>query len=209
MVALDERQLPNFAALQTALSEEKSDNLIFFAFDLLFAGREDLRTLPLAMRKARLEKFLQTRNKKFRLHYVAHLVANAQDTFASACKMGLEGIVSKKLDAPYRSDRSGSWTKAKCRAGQEVVIGGWTSEGGTVRSLLAGVYRGGDLTYVGRVGTGYGRMVAKTLSPRLEKLTREAVRSAATARLRRKATCAGLNRSWLPKSSLRGGRARE
>ncbi len=88
--------------------------------------------------------------------------------------MGLEGIVSKKLDAPYRSGRSGSWTKAKCRAGQEVVIGGWTSEGGSVRSLLAGVYRGGELTYVGRVGTGYGRTVAKTLSPRLEKLTREA-----------------------------------
>ena len=174
VVALDERQLPNFAALQTALSEEKSDDLIFFAFDLLFAGREDLRALPLAMRKARLAKMLQTRNKDFRLHYVAHLVANAQETFASACKMGLEGIVSKKLDAPYRSDRSGSWTKAKCRAGQEVVIGGWTSEGGSVRSLLAGVYRGGELTYVGRVGTGYGRTVAKTLSPRLEKLTREA-----------------------------------
>jgi bifunctional non-homologous end joining protein LigD len=174
VVALDERQLPNFAALQTALSEEKSDNLIFFAFDLLFAGREDLRALPLAMRKTRLAKMLQTRNKDFRLHYVAHLVANAQETFASACKMGLEGIVSKKLDAPYRSDRSGSWTKAKCRAGQEVVIGGWTSEGGSVRSLLAGVYRGGEFTYVGRVGTGYGRTVAKALSPRLEKLTREA-----------------------------------
>ncbi len=174
VVALDERQLPNFAALQTALSEEKSDNLIFFAFDLLFAGREDLRALPLVMRKARLAKMLQTRNKDFRLRYVAHLVANAQETFASACKMGLEGIVSKKLDAPYRSDRSGSWTKAKCRAGQEVVIGGWTSEGGSVRSLLAGVYRGRELTYVGRVGTGYGRTVAKSLSPRLEKLTREA-----------------------------------
>jgi bifunctional non-homologous end joining protein LigD len=174
VVALDEQQLPSFGALQTALSEEKSDALIFFAFDLLFAGREDLRTLPLAMRKARLEKLLQTPNKKLRLHYVAHLVANAQDTFSSACKMGLEGIVSKRLDAPYRSDRSGSWTKAKCRAGQEVVIGGWTSQGGTVRSLLAGVYRGGDLTYVGRVGTGYGHTVAETLSPRLEKLTRDA-----------------------------------
>jgi bifunctional non-homologous end joining protein LigD len=173
VVALDERQLPSFAALQTALSDEKSDDLIYFAFDLLFEGREDLRMLPLAMRKARLENLLQGQNKKFRLRYVAHLLANAQDTFTSACKMGLEGIVSKKLDAPYRSDRSGSWTKAKCRAGQEVVIGGWTSAGGTVRSLLAGVYRDGDLSYVGRVGTGYGRMVAKGLSPRLEKLTRE------------------------------------
>jgi bifunctional non-homologous end joining protein LigD len=174
VVVLDERRLPSFAALQSALSEGHSDALIFFAFDLLFEGREDLRPQPLAMRKARLEKLLQTHAQGSRLHYVAHLVANAQETFASACKMGLEGIVSKKLDAPYRSDRSGSWTKAKCRAGQEVVIGGWTSEGGAVRSLLAGVYRGKDLNYVGRVGTGYGRMVAKSLSPRLAKLSRDA-----------------------------------
>ncbi|MGO9934586.1 MAG: DNA ligase D [Steroidobacteraceae bacterium] len=173
VVALDERQLPNFAALQSALAEEKFDDLVFFAFDLLFEGKEDLRPQPLGMRKARLEKLLQGRDQGFRLHYVAHLTSNAQDTFESACKMGLEGIVSKKLDAPYRSDRSGSWTKAKCRAGQEVVIGGWTSEGGTVRSLLAGVYRGEDLNYVGRVGTGYGQRVAKALSPRLQKLTRE------------------------------------
>ena len=61
---------------------------------------------------------------------------------ASACRMNLEGIVSKRLDAPYRSGRSGSWTKAKCRGGQEVVIGGWTQEGRKLRSLLAGVHRG-------------------------------------------------------------------
>jgi bifunctional non-homologous end joining protein LigD len=86
--------------------------------------------------------------------------------------MGIEGIVSKQLDAPYRSGRTGSWTKAKCRAGQEVVIGGWTLREGTVRSLLAGVYRGDALVYVGRIGTGYGREVAKALLPALKKLTR-------------------------------------
>ena len=86
--------------------------------------------------------------------------------------MGLEGIVSKQLDAPYRSGRTGSWTKAKCRAGQEVVLGGWTTEAGTVRSLLAGVYRGGKLAYVGRIGTGYGREIAKALLPQLTKFTR-------------------------------------
>jgi bifunctional non-homologous end joining protein LigD len=88
--------------------------------------------------------------------------------------LGFEGIVSKQLDAPYRSGRTGSWTKAKCRAGQEVVIGGWTLGEGTVRSLLAGVYRGNDLAYVGRIGTGYGREVAEALLPSLEKLTRSA-----------------------------------
>jgi bifunctional non-homologous end joining protein LigD len=76
------------------------------------------------------------------------------------------------LDAPYRSGRSGSWLKTKCRAGQEVVLGGWTTEAGTVRSLLAGVYRGDEFVYVGRIGTGYGRKVAKSLLPHLKQLTR-------------------------------------
>jgi bifunctional non-homologous end joining protein LigD len=171
VIALDEQRLPSFAALQTALSEGKSEDLLFFAFDLLFEGREDLRTLPLSDRKARLEKLLSGPRIGERLHYVSHLDSSAHDVFESACRMNLEGIVSKKLDASYRSGRSASWTKAKCRAGQEIVIGGWTSEGGAVRSLLAGVHRGGRLAYVGRVGTGFGRSIAKSLSSRLEQLT--------------------------------------
>jgi bifunctional non-homologous end joining protein LigD len=172
VVALDEQRLPSFSALQAALSEDKSEDLVFFAFDLLFEKREDLRTLPLADRKARLETLLKARGISHRLHFVAHIVSSAQAVYESACKMGLEGIVSKQLNAPYRSGRSGGWLKTKCRAGQEVVIGGWTTEAGTVRSLLAGVYRGDDFVYVGRIGTGYGREVAKALLPRLKKLMR-------------------------------------
>ena len=173
VVALDQKRLPSFGALQSALAAGKSEDLVFFAFDLLFEGREDLRALPLAERKTRLEALLRARGVSNRLHYVAHLESSAQAVYASACKMGLEGIVSKRLDAPYRSGRSGSWTKAKCRAGQEVVLGGWTTEAGTVRSLLAGVYRGNYLVYVGRIGTGFSREAAKTLLPYLNKLTRE------------------------------------
>src|ERR1700678_1218290 len=174
IVALDQRRNPSFGALQAALSEGRSEDLLLFAFDLLFERREDLRTLPLAERKMRLEALLSHGEVGCRLHYLAHLAANAREVFSSACKMGFEGIVSKQLDAPYRSGRTGSWTKAKCRAGQEVVIGGWTLGEGTVRSLLAGVYRGNDLAYVGRIGTGYGREVAKALLPSLKKLTRSA-----------------------------------
>ena len=172
IVALDQQGLPSFGALQAALSEGRSEDLVLFAFDLLFEGREDLRSLPLADRKARLETLFNARGVSRRLHYVAHLVSSGQAVYSSACKMGLEGIVSKLLDAPYRSGRTGSWTKAKCRAGQEVVIGGWTTEAGTVRSLLAGVYRGNAFVYVGRIGTGYGRQVVKVLLPELKKLTR-------------------------------------
>jgi bifunctional non-homologous end joining protein LigD len=173
IVALDDHQLPNFGALQAALSAEKSDELVFYAFDLLFEGREDLRAQPLSERKARLEKFLGGQSASSQIRYVAHLQSNAEAVLASACKIGLEGIISKKLDAPYTSGRSDRWRKAKCRAGQEVVLGGWTTEAGTLRSLLAGVYRDGQLGYVGRIGTGYGRDVVKLLLPKLSKLTRE------------------------------------
>jgi len=173
IVALDERQLPNFGALQTALSQEKTDQLVCYVFDLLFDAKEDLRTLALSQRKARLETFLDQQGVSSRIRYVSHLVSNAEAVLASACKMGLEGIISKKLSAPYFSGRTDSWVKAKCRAGQEVILGGWTSEGGTLRSLLAGVNRDGRLVYAGRIGTGYGREVVKTLQPKLQKLTRE------------------------------------
>jgi bifunctional non-homologous end joining protein LigD len=171
IVALDHNRMPSFAALQAALSEDKSENLIFFAFDLLFADHADLRALPLSERKSRLEVLLETLGGD-RLRYVQHFESRADTVLLSACKMDLEGIVSKRLDAPYVSGRSGSWTKAKCRAGHEVVLGGWTTEGGKFSSLLAGVNRGGHLVYVGRIGTGYGQEVAARLMPQLQKLTR-------------------------------------
>ena len=172
VVALDAKGLPSFAALQAALSARESDALVFYAFDLLFEGREDLRALPLSERKSRLQRLLHVHDPGEHIRYVAHLLSDAGDVFASACAMGLEGIVSKKLAAPYRSGRSGSWTKIKCRPGQEGVVGGWTTEQGSVRSLLAGVYRDGRLAYIGRIGTGYGRKVDQSLLPRLKQLTR-------------------------------------
>ncbi len=172
VVALNSDGLPDFGALQAALSEKRSDTLYYFVFDLLFLGKQDLRPLPLVERKLKLERLLADAQQPERLHYVAHLVSNGRDILASAQKMHLEGIVSKKLDASYRSGRTGNWTKSKVRAGQEIVIGGWTSAAGSVRSLLAGVYRDGTLEYVGRVGTGYSQAVAKQLSPRLQRLVR-------------------------------------
>lgn len=154
IVALDGHGAPDFAALQLALSEGRDDHLIFFLFDLLFSGREDLRPLPLSDRKARLSAILGTSD---RLRYVEHFQTGGDAVLQSACRMALEGIVSKKRAAPYVSDRNGAWTKAKCRAGQEVVIGGWSDTDGRFRSLLVGVHRGDRLIYAGRVGTGYGQ----------------------------------------------------
>jgi bifunctional non-homologous end joining protein LigD len=170
IVALDHNGALDFSTLQAAISDGKTDDLIFYAFDLLFAGGEDLRRLPLAERKARLKKLLEARrNGKARsIRYVEHFESGGDAILQSACKLALEGIVSKKLSAPYRSGRSESWTKAKCRAGQEVVLGGWKTTGGKFRSLMAGVYRGDHLAFVGMVGTGFGQDTVRRIMPALK-----------------------------------------
>ena len=167
-VVLDKHGAPDFAALQAALSEGKGEDLVFFVFDLLFAGGEDLRELPLADRKARLQALIEgLKGNHPALRYVEHFETAGDTVLASACRMHFEGIVSKQLDAPYRSGRPGSWTKAKCHHGQEVIIGGWAMTGRKLRSLLAGVHRGKKLVYVGRVGTGFGEAVMRKLLPQL------------------------------------------
>ena len=169
IVALDHNGAPDFSTLQVAISDGKTDNLIYFAFDLLFAGGEDLRPLPLGERKERLKKMLEARKGKPRLvRYVEHFESGGDAILRSACKLSLEGIVSKKLDAPYRSGRSESWTKAKCRAGHEVVIGGWKTTQGKFRSLMAGVHRDDHLAFVGMVGTGFGQDTVRRIMPALK-----------------------------------------
>ncbi len=166
VVALDEHGTPDFAALQAALSEQKTRNLIFFAFDLLFVGAEDICGEPLSTRKARLQTMLK-QSKAKRLRYVEHLGTGGEAILKSACNMSLEGIVSKRLNAPYRAGRTEDWVKAKCRGGHEVVIGAWTTTNGRFRSLLAGVHRGEHLVYVGRIGTGFSQAVIERIMPRL------------------------------------------
>ena len=167
IVALDHNGAPDFAALQAAISDEKTEQLIFFAFDLLFIEGQDLRGLALSDRKERLRTLLAAHQKKNKsiLRYVEHFETGGDAILQSACRMSLEGIVSKKLSAPYRSGRGDAWTKAKCRAGHEVVIGGWSETNGKFRSLLVGVNRGKHLIYVGRVGTGYGAGTVKRIFP--------------------------------------------
>ena len=101
-------------------------------------------------RKARLKHLLEARKGKAQADPLRRAFRDRRRRGAAVgLQLSLEGIVSKKLDAPYRSGRTDSWTKAKCRAGHEVVIGGWTTTDGKFRSLLVGVYRGEHLVYVG------------------------------------------------------------
>jgi bifunctional non-homologous end joining protein LigD len=172
VVALDHRGSPDFAGLQAALSDEKTDDLIYYAFDLMFEKESDLRRKGLAERKSALQKLLAKAfgKEQKEIRYVEHFESGGDAVLKSACRMSLEGIVSKELNAPYISGRTAHWTKAKCRAGHEVVIGGWNSNGSAFRSLMAGVYRGNHLVYVGNIGTGYGGDKVSRLMPKLKAL---------------------------------------
>jgi bifunctional non-homologous end joining protein LigD len=170
--ALNAEGAADFGALQLALSDEKTAELVFFVFDCLFADRRDLRKLPLSARKDLLETLLKHARGSKRLRFVPHFTRHGDAMLEAACKMDMEGIISKKLSAPYASGRGDSWTKSKCRGGQEVVIGGWRGDGTKMRSLLVGTHQGGKLVYMGRVGTGYTAPVAADLLKKLKPLKR-------------------------------------
>jgi len=171
--ALDDHGAPDFAALQAALSEKNTGNLVYFAFDLLFDGGEDLREKPLTERKSQLQDLLADATDDPHLRFVEHFETGGDAVLRSACKLSLEGIVSKQADARYRSGRTETWAKSKCRAGHEVVIGGYAKTNGKFRSLLVGVNRGDHFVYVGRVGTGYGAKKVETLLPKLKAVEAE------------------------------------
>src|SRR4029077_13222267 len=108
------------------------------------------------------------------IRYVEHFANAGHAVLHSACRMSLEGIVSKKLTAPYRSGRGQSWIKSKCRAGHEVVIGGWRESSGRLRALLIGAFKGPQLIYLGPVTKGLG---GGTLPRLRSQLSREESRS--------------------------------
>ncbi len=167
VVALDANRVPSFADLQAALADRNTKRLSFFAFDLLYLSGHDLRAQPLLERKQRLATVLEELDAA-EIRYLQHVEATGSSVLASATRMSLEGIVSKRAGAPYLSGRAGGWIKAKSRAGHEVVIGGYTLRGGQPRSLLVGVHNGPQLVYVGRVGTGFSQGTISRLLPRLK-----------------------------------------
>jgi bifunctional non-homologous end joining protein LigD len=169
VVALDHERTPNFSTLQAALSESNDGNLIFLAFDLMFLDGEDLRKRPLTERKEQLQSLIEKQSATIQqsIRYVEHFDISGDSMMEAAHRDKLEGVISKRANAPYRSGRTDNWTKAKCRIGHEVVIGGWKSNDGKFRSLMVGVHRDGHLAYTGVVGTGYGQDTVKRLMPAL------------------------------------------
>jgi bifunctional non-homologous end joining protein LigD len=167
----------SFQALQNAFSAETEAaraSLVYFAFDLLRLEGERLDTRPLEERKARLRALVGRRRKTRHIRYSEHVEGNGQAFFDEACRLGLEGIISKRRDQPYRPGRHGAWVKTKCVLRQEFVIGGFTDPEGArvgIGALLVGYYDDeGELVFSGKVGTGFAQKTSLELRRRLNAL---------------------------------------
>ena len=161
----------DFSALQADLSEGRSDRFTFYGFDLMYLDGFDLRGAALIDRKALLEPLLAEAPGPLR--YSGHFAESGDMVLRHACRLSLEGIVSKLRDSPYREGRGKSWIKSKCSARQEFVIAGYvpsTAVRDAIGSLVLGVFQGGGLVHVGRVGTGFTAAVARDLFQRLNRI---------------------------------------
>jgi bifunctional non-homologous end joining protein LigD len=172
-VVEDEHGVSSFSALQDALTDPKgAATAILYAFDLLYLDGYDLRDASLDGRKEALAHLLgQVVNPSLR--YSGHVIGNGAAMLEHACRLGLEGVVSKRRNAPYRSGRHGEWAKSKCTNREEFVIGGFvpsTAARNSIGSLALGYFENGKLIHVGRTGTGFTHKSAQALFKALQGL---------------------------------------
>lgn len=185
IVVLDENGLPSFNRLQKSFDRKTSSaGIDFFLFDAPYFEGYDLRDVALVERRRVLKALLDEMGSSH-VRYSADFPGDQASVLQSACKMNLEGVIAKRTDAPYRSRRTESWLKLKCKLRQEFVVCGYTdrSDGSPqVGSLLLGVYEDdGRLTSVGSVGTGWSSAEAAALKTKLQKLHTDSAPFAAGA----------------------------
>lgn len=173
LVVENDKGVSSFSLLQTDLKAHRGDRLVYYIFDLLHLNGRDLCQEPLVARKAALQRLLKTTGKNGIIRYTEDFDEDGPILLKHACGMGLEGIVSKRRDAPYRSGRSENFVKSKCHNAQEFIVAGFspsTAQRAAVGALTVAVHDKGELRYAGRVGTGYTRETAHDLWRRLDKL---------------------------------------
>ena len=163
----------SFEAMQQAVAQgARRKGLVYFAFDLIHLEGEKIDRLPLEQRKARLLKLVGS-SKTGHIRYTEHVEGRGSEVFDQVCRMGLEGVISKRRDLPYQPGRRDSWRKVKCLRRELFVIGGFTDQEGhqeELGALLVGRYDGKRLVYSGRVGTGFTRALARELRTQLQAL---------------------------------------
>jgi bifunctional non-homologous end joining protein LigD len=167
-----ENGITSFARLQQRARRRVPVQL--YVFDLPRYEGEDLRPLPLRERKARLRRALEFGGP---VHFNPHRNGeHGEELYRDACRRGLEGVIAKLADSPYRGGRSRDWLKLKCHAEQELVIGGFTAPKGSrteFGALLVGYYEDGALRYAGKVGTGFDQRTLAELGKRMRALEQE------------------------------------
>jgi bifunctional non-homologous end joining protein LigD len=170
LVVEGETGASDFSLLQAALSDGATSRFVFYAFDLLYADGCDLREVPLVERKEALHALLPAGGAG-PLRYSEHFTESGALVLEHACRMSLEGIISKRVASSYRSGRSTDWIKSKCFDRQEFVIAGFVPSSvanGAIGSLALGYNDGGQLVYAGRVGTGFPEKTARDLFRKLQ-----------------------------------------
>jgi bifunctional non-homologous end joining protein LigD len=170
--------LPNgitdFKSLQEHI-DSPHPSIRYFVFDLLWLDGKDLRKKPLKERRALLAKLMSEKGISNYLVYADYVEGSGPEFFKQACAAGLEGVVSKRADAPHRSGRGRDWLKVKCKRGEEFVIGGYNRsdvKGKPFSSLLLGTFDGDKLIYSGKVGTGFDSADLDRLARKFKPLER-------------------------------------
>jgi bifunctional non-homologous end joining protein LigD len=183
-VVLDEQGMPDFGLLQNSLGgrggKRTAKEAELYAFDLLYLDGHDLTSMELVSRRHLLQDLIGNVSGAIKFSETIE-TDDPEKLLANACAHGLEGIIAKRLDSPYRSGRGGEWLKIKCIQSDSFFIIGYepsTAAFGGIGRLLLGAYRGDDLVYVGSVGTGFNQISATALRKQLDtiKTTRPAVR---------------------------------
>ncbi len=175
IVALNDQGASSFTFLKNALGAGRSEDLQYYVFDMLHLDGEDVRSLPLLKRKAMLKALLESHDFEGRINFSDHF-GEQSGFLGQVCRLGLEGIISKRADAPYRSGRNRSWLKVKCHKRQEFVIGGFrepTHAARGIGALMLGYYEEEKLVYAGKVGTGFDGESSVALRRQLDKLVRK------------------------------------
>jgi bifunctional non-homologous end joining protein LigD len=162
--------------LVEALKAGQSKRMVYFAFDLLYLDGVNLMGATLLDRKSLLNSALKGTAKTGQIRYSAHFEVDGAAMLRESCRHGLEGIISKRKDRPYRSGRRDDWLKTKCILTDEFVVGGYldsTAQRKAVGALVLGYYDRGRLIYAGRVGTGFNRRSASEVWKQLQNLRTE------------------------------------
>jgi bifunctional non-homologous end joining protein LigD len=163
----------SFSRLQQDLKDGRGENLIYYAFDLLHVNGLDITQTPLETRKRLLAEVIASLPRGGTVRLSEHFTETGSVMLKHACRLNLEGIISKRRHALYHSGRGGDWIKTKCSARQEFVVAGYapsTVDPRAIGALILGYYKDGTLHYAGRVGTGYSHKVAKELWKQLQPL---------------------------------------